>query len=262
MNKRTIIASLLISIIFFGCENTTEVELNIENEEYIVVQAMLEGGKDFKGVSFTKTLPLGMDYDIKSAELQDVKAYLKVNEVQIIPLHYANNGVYKPKHNLKIVHESTYELLAFHKGRNIYSKTYVPAAPVVNEANYNSDYYLTADITPKGNTAYGATWFINELIGADDFHSIISPDNNSSLTVRTQYIPTQYRSANYRDKTNIIVFAFDISYRNYFNTRGSSFESGDSFTEVGSGNVVWNVQGKNVIGLFTGFSKSDTTNTQ
>src|ERR1039458_1700059 len=86
--------------ILVSCEKTQIVESDVPNQNYIVVNSELDAESLFKGVIFTKTLPLGVPYDIKEAELKDVTAYIKINGVQVIPLHYLHDGVYVPLYEL------------------------------------------------------------------------------------------------------------------------------------------------------------------
>src|SRR4030042_3887703 len=87
---------VLILITISGCENEEILTPQFEYEEYIVVQAEIQANKYFPAVRFTKTLPLGVPYRIEDAELKNVTAYLKRNGVQIIPLIYTSQGLYKP----------------------------------------------------------------------------------------------------------------------------------------------------------------------
>ena len=85
-----------------GCDQVEVITPDTSFKENVVVRAELLAGENFTGVSFTKTLPLNIAYSISDAELKDVTVYLKINNTQVVPLHYTNNGLYKPLYNLKI----------------------------------------------------------------------------------------------------------------------------------------------------------------
>jgi len=92
----------LSNILFFGCEQVEIINPDTTFKENVVVRAELLAGENFAGVTFTKTLPLDIAYSISAAEIRNVTAYLKINKIQIVPLHYTSNGIYKPLYDLKI----------------------------------------------------------------------------------------------------------------------------------------------------------------
>ena len=57
-------------------------------------------------------MPLGVSYNIKQAELKNVTAYLIKNEVQVIPLHYTSDGLYKSLYEFYVREGESYELVA------------------------------------------------------------------------------------------------------------------------------------------------------
>ena len=77
-----LIISLFFLYLISGCENVDVINPQVDYQEYIVVRAELRAYNPFEGVSFTKTLPLDMNYDIKKAELKDVIAYLKIDGIK------------------------------------------------------------------------------------------------------------------------------------------------------------------------------------
>ena len=87
---------LISMLLFVNCESEEILNPDAVHIEHTVVQAEIKPGKIFPAVRFTKTLPLGVPYNIKQAELKNVTAYLLKNEVQVIPLHYTSDGLYKP----------------------------------------------------------------------------------------------------------------------------------------------------------------------
>ena len=250
------------SLFFSGCDKVEIITPDTSFKENVVVRAELLAGENFTGIKFTKTLPLDVAYSISAAELKTVTAYLKINNTQIVPLHYTNNGLYKPLYKLKIKNEATYELFATYNGKPIYSKTRVPAKPNVTNVIYLDEFFLLGEVTANKDEAYGAAWVIltrfnTPNLMADDFYSIVTPLNNSSnkITVRTKVIPEQFRSNVQKQLTKIKVYAFDKAYVYYFNTKSNGKSVEDAFVHGGN-NIAWNVKGENAIGLFIGTAHS------
>jgi hypothetical protein len=230
-------------------------------EEYTVVQGVIEAGKYFPSVRFTKTLPLGIPYDIQKAELKNVTAYVVKNEVQVIPLIYTSEGLYKPLYDFYTEEGETYELFAESDGKYIYGKTIIPYTPEVSNVYYHGgDFYLAADVKTKNDEVYCALWTIfgNPYAEADDFYSVSNPSSlpNNTISVRTSAIPESYRSPSYSESRYIQVFAFDKSFRKYFYSRNSGSDINDPFIQ-GGGKIEWNMQGDKVIGMFIGYAASD-----
>jgi hypothetical protein len=252
---------ILFFILLSGCKVEEIVDPGEIYEAYTVVQAEVQAGENFPAVRFTKTLPLGVSYDIKNSELKNVTAYIRKNEVQVIPLIYDIDGLYRPKYSFTVAEGEIYELFAKTEGKFIYAKTIIPYKPEVISAEYNaSDYYLDADVSTKSGEVYGALWIIttSPLEKAGDFFSITEDSYNSvtKIIVRTSSIPEKYRTQFYSNYRNIQVFAFDKSFRDYFYTKSLSQEINDPFIQ-GGGNVQWNVQGDKVIGMFIGITPGD-----
>lgn len=259
------ISSVLIALLF-GCEDTDVVDANINYKEYAVIRAELFADSIFAGVTFTRTLPLGETYDIQKAELKNVLAYLKVNGIQVIPLHYASNGLYKSLYNFKIQAANTYELYAKVNGKSIYASTYVPDIPQINNAVFHNNEYVDAYVLSKPNECYGSIFYIkvsaeNYAIHSSDFHSIVEATNSNFIETvisRTEEIPEEFRTSLYRSSTFVQVFSFDKAYSDYFRTRGNNRSVTDSFVQGGD-QIAWNVKGDHVIGLFIGINKSQIT---
>lgn len=252
---------ILFFILLSGCKVEEIVDPGEIYEAYTVIQAEVQAGENFPAVRFTKTLPLGVSYDIKNSELKNVTAYIRKNEVQVIPLIYDIDGLYRPKYSFTVAEGEIYELFAKTEGKFIYAKTIIPYKPEVISAEYNaSDYYLDADVSTKSGEVYGALWIIttSPLEKAGDFFSITEDSYNSvtKIIVRTSSIPEKYRTQFYSNYRNIQVFAFDKSFRDYFYTKSLSQEINDPFIQ-GGGNVQWNVQGDKVIGMFIGITPGD-----
>ena len=159
--------------IFVSCEKTGIVESDVPYHNYIVVNSKLEAESSFEGVTFTKTLPIGIPYDIKKAELKDVIAYIRIDNAKIIPLHYAGDGVYKPLYGLFIQAGSVYELFAEWQGNIIYSSTKVPSPAGVNSVSFNAGGNdLQANIKAHAGEVYGAIWVIGSGIAKANYFSL------------------------------------------------------------------------------------------
>jgi len=239
-----------------GCESEEIISTDVVHDEYTVVQAEIQANKIFPSVRFTKTLPLGIPYTIEAAELKNVSAYIRKNEVRIIPLIYTYDGLYKPLYEFYVEEGETYELFADRDGKYIYSKTIIPYKPEILNSSYNtSEFYLNANVRSKEDEVYAALWIISAVpvVTADDYFSVSSGNPVTTLSVRTSPLPEQYQSNAYNYSRYIQVFAFDKSFKEYFNTRTLGGEINDPFVQGGS-EVSWNVQGEKVIGLFMGIT--------
>ncbi|MDH3268540.1 MAG: hypothetical protein OEM46_06760, partial [Ignavibacteria bacterium] len=199
MNIYKLICLTLFSLVFVACESEEILGPDIAFEEYTVVQAEIQSGKIFPAVRITKTLPLGISYDIKLAELKEVTAYLVKNDVQVIPLVYTNNGLYKPKYEFYVSEGDTYEIYADRDGIFIYGKTTIPFEPSVTLVNFSpNDYYFEADVVSKEGEVYGALWIVTGTPPAiaDDFFSVskTSTGINQVVSVRSTSLPEEYRN--------------------------------------------------------------------
>ena len=254
--KNILVLIYLISL--FGCEDTSVLEINVEESDYITIHAELIGGEEFKGVTITKPLPFDRDYDIEEAKLTDIIAYIQIDGAQVIPLHHTVEGIYRPLYELIIDPGSTYELFARVGPRKIYSITKVPDVPVVNKAVIQNDHSFTATVLSEPNVVYGATWVIlidTMAVVADNFKEINEDNENTLLTVNTQAIPQNLLPYVLSNTRFVKVYAFDRPYIDYFNTRENNQPLDDYFTQ-GGGPVAWNVYGENVIGMFIGVTAS------
>ncbi len=262
VKMKKIISIITLAVLIIGCENEQVVNTSISHEEFTVVQAELKPNKRFPGVRFTKTLPLGPPYDIGLAELKNISAYIRIDSVQIIPLHYISDGLYKPLYSFYIESGQVYELFAKRDETFIYCKTIIPQRPIIIQSRYNqSEFYLEAQVRSFESEVYSAIWVINSATveTAPDYFSVTNPPlitDNSTVNVRSISLPEEYRSHVYNGSRLIQVFAFDESFKSYFDSRTSSEGVNDPFIQ-GGGSVEWNVQGDNVIGMFIGVAESN-----
>lgn len=263
INSRKIFLILSV-LILAACESEEILSPDAGFEEFTVVQAEIHPGNKFPAIRITKTLPLGVPYDINKAELKNVSAYIVKNEVQVIPLLYKSNGLYEPRYEFYVEEGETYEIYAERDGKFIYGKTIIPNKPNVTAVHYNANgYYFEADTETKLDEVYSAIWIVSGIppARAEDYFSVTTPSTspNTMVAVRTSSIPEEYRNPIYSGNRYIQVFSFDKSFRKYFYSRTSGQEINDPFIQ-GGGAVEWNMQGENVIGMFIGVTPGDIIN--
>jgi hypothetical protein len=268
MKNNFSIILIFIPLLLLSCDDVSVVNPQLTTKQYIVVRSELKAWTNFDGVSFTKTLPIEEAYDTNKAYLKNVIAYLKINDILIIPLHYQQGGVYKPYGNVFLKSGDKVELYADASGTSIYGKTKIPNQPTVTSSSYSSK-HIDVSIKSNPDEVYGAVWVIinpstNSLIDmGTDFLEIINSSYDKSLpttSVRTMDMPDQYISDGYKDYRFVRAYAFDQSYLKYFNTRKNNQPVSNAFVQGGD-QIVWNVQGNNVIGLFIGSSSSSYVKT-
>jgi len=260
--KSILIFGLLVLTMFYSaCEKIDVVEVDLPYTEKVVVQGILEENKPLNGILFTRTLPLNEVFSVEKAELKDVVAYIK-DGVRVIPLKYDKNGMYKPLGSFIPQKQSTFELYAKWKDKNIYAKTYIPANPKINNAYFITDgsgTYIQAEIQNQVGVVFGAKVVAMEgsflLYESEDIHSVTLPNSDPKATIklRTPVIPIEILNS-FKNNISIKVFAFDEQYQDYFKTKKYSLPIKDSFVQSG-GDVEWNILGDG-IGLFMGFSST------
>ena len=262
MKKLFFLILLLISLFIASCDELDVINPDTVYKEYIVVRAELKALSNFEGVTFTKTLPINEPYDTNKAFLRNVTAYLKIDGIRIIPLHYYRAGVYKPFGNVFIVPSGTYELFAMVDSISIYGITKIPKQPEVISSSYSNN-HIDAEVKSNPSEVYGAVWAIvnpsnNSLIDiGSDFLSIVNSSYDISLpttSVSTTDMPNKYASGSYNNYRCVKVYAFDTPYLKYFNTKNNNQPISNAFVQGGD-RIAWNIQGNNVIGLFIGVAE-------
>ena len=254
-------------IVTTACENEQVVEVDVAHDEFTVVQSELRLDGLFPGVRFTKTLPIGVPYDIKQAELKNIKAYIRIDSIQVIPLHYSADGIYIPLYEFYIESGRYFELFAQRDDTFIYAKTVIPEKPLVVSTHYSlNENYLQAAVKPHRDEVYAALWAISStpFMKADDYYSVSVPTEfytNSTVDVRTSPLPEDFKSPAYNGSRFIQVVSFDKSFNNYFQSRTSGQVIDDPFVQ-GGGTAEWNVQGDKVIGMFIGVAMGDVVPVQ
>lgn len=248
--------------IFTSCEKQELLAPDISAEEFTVIQCELSPNTPLAGVRVTKTLPLGVKYDIKIAEIKNAALYLKIDYVKIIPLHYTSDGLYKPLYEI-FPHEGEYfELFGELDGKTFYSKTKIPFVPQIISTTYNlSDNYAEATEKNESDEVYSAVWAVNSNLmetGKEYFNIVAATEGSylQSITVRTSEFPEEYQTPYYQGRKYIQVFSFDKSFENYCKSKGTNNLDNNPYVQ-GTGETVWNIQGVKVIGMFIGVAKSN-----
>ena len=66
-------------------------------------------------------------------------------------------------------------------------------------------------------------------------------------------MPEEYLNTTAQERLGVEIYAWDKSYKKYFETKDNNKPIDDIFSQSG-GSINWNVTGNNVIGMFIGFS--------
>lgn len=247
---------LLVIILIAGCDKEQIVDVSEIYREKVVVRAELVKDSLFSGVSITKTLPLNTTYHIDNAQFENFVGYLKINNLEIVPLHYTKDGIYKPMHPLKIKGNTNYELIANADGKQIYAQTFVPDTVLIKSVYYKDRRFIEARITPNSKYVYGAIWALYSQSlerQADDFYNISQQTGiTNEITVQTKEFPSAFYN---NSSMTIQIYTFEKSFIEYFKSKNYSQSISSSFGQ-GGGPVSWNVKGENVIGIFIGYTKS------
>lgn len=260
--KYFILISFIFLSIFTGCENEEIISPKISYDELLVIQSELITNSVFPGVRVTKTLPLGVPFNIKNAEIKNATLYLRVNGIKIIPLHYTSDGLYKPLYEFKVQKGELYELFGERDIQTFYAKTIIPFKPEVNSTSYNlSGNFAEATVKSFKDEVYAALWIVDTGIikTADNFYSVSVPENVSEIStinVRSAAYLKEYRTSEYNGGRFIQVYAFDRSFDDYFKTKVQSETISNPYVQE-SGSTIWNIQGAKVIGMFIGITEGD-----
>ena len=254
--------SLLFLLIFTSCENQDLLNVDSAYKELLVVQSEIMPGINFPGVRLTKTLPLGVAYDINLSEIKDATLYLRIDSIKIVPLHYTSEGLYKPLYDLPVSAGEYYELFGESGNQTFYARTKIPNQPNLKNVFFEIDgFYAGAVVYPSTGECYAALWKVDAgtLKSADDFFQISNADDaliGGTISVRSASYPQEYQANAYNGKRYIQIFSFDESFEKYFITKSVNQVINNPYVQ-GTGSTDWNVEGRDVIGMFIGYSRSD-----
>lgn len=249
-------------MIFTSCENEELLSVDSAYKELLVVQSEIIPGSIFPGVRLTKTLPLGIPYDINLSEIKDATIYIRIDSIKIIPLHYTAEGLYKPLYDLPVSSGEYYELFGERGDQTFYAKTKIPYQPNLENVFFDiSGFYAGAVVNSYSNECYAALWKVDAgtLISADDFFQVSTSNGQvlgGTVSVRTASYPLEYQTNIYNGKRYIQVFSFDESFEKYFTTKSGNQVINNPYVQ-GTGSTDWNVEGRDVVGMFIGYARSD-----
>jgi len=254
--------SILLFLLFTACENEELLDVDSAYKELLVVQSEIIPDFYFPGVRLTITLPLGVPYDINLSEINDATLYLRIDGIKIIPLHYTSDGLYKPLYDLLVNSGEYYELFGERGDQTFYARTKIPYQPNLKNVFFDiGGYYSGAVIYPLKDESYAALWKVNvgTFISPTDFFNVSGLENiivGSTLSVRTAVYPPEYQTNAYNGKRYIQIYSFDASFEKYFSTKSGNQVINNPYVQ-GTGSTDWNVEGRDVIGMFIGYTKGD-----
>lgn len=250
----------LLLFVLIACERDEILDVDTEYKELLIVQSEINPDVYFPGVRLTKTLPLGVPYDINLSEITDATLYLRVDSIKIIPLHYTQDGVYKPLYNFVVSPGEYYELFGERGIQTFYAKTKIPLHPQIKNILFHSTgYFSEAEVYSHEGECYAALWAVNDGIYrvSSDFFNVSVSENvfiGSYSIVRAGSYPQAYQTSAYDGRRYIQVYSFDVSFAKYFTSKSGNEVIINPYVQ-GTGSTDWNVEGTNVIGMFIGVSK-------
>ena len=254
--------SILLFLLFTACENEELLNVDSAYKELLVVQSEIIPDFNFPGVRLTKTLPLGVSYDINLSEIKDATMYLRIDSIRIVPLHYTSEGLYKPLYDLLVSSGEYYELFGERDNQTFYARTKIPYPPNLKNVFFDiGEYNAGAVIYPLKGESYTALWKVNigTFISPTDFFNVSVSENvvvGSTVSVRAAAYPPEYQTNAYNGKRYIQVYSFDASFEKYFITKSGNQVINNPYVQ-GTGSTDWNVEGRDVIGMFIGYSKGE-----
>jgi len=254
--------SILFLLIFTSCENEELLNIDSAYKELLVVQSEIIPDLNFPGVRLTRTLPLGVSYDINLSEIKDATLYLRIDNIRIVPLHYTSEGLYKPLYDFLVSSGEYYELFGERGSQTFYSRTKIPYQPNLKNVFFDiGGYYAGAVIYPFKDECYSALWKVNAgtFISPPDFFNVSVSENvvvGSTVSIRAAAYPTTYQTDAYDGKRYIQVYSFDASFEKYFTTKSGNQVINNPYVQ-GTGSTDWNVEGRDVIGMFIGYTKGE-----
>jgi len=249
-------------VIFSSCESDELLNIDSEYKELLVIQSEIKPDSYFPGVRLTKTLPLGVPYDINLSEIKNATLYIRIDSIKIVPLHYTYEGLYKPLYDFIVNPGEYYELFGERDNQTFYSRTKIPFYPSIKTVSFNSlEFYAEAEVYSSKDECYAALWAVNEGVfrTPDDFFNVSIPENvgvGSTAIVRTASYPDEYQVSAYNGKRYIKIYSFDQTYAKYFLTKSGNETINNPYIQ-NPGSTDWNVEGTDVIGMFIGSAESN-----
>ncbi len=251
---------LSILLILSSCEEIGIIEEDLPYVNLYEVDGQISPGIKDPIINFTKSIPINEKYDINKTALTDVNTYIWSEEQGIFNLKHIGNGAYKPT-NLYIRANAIYELFADIEGTRVYAITKVPAKPQILSAEIDQG-RIVCKVAAKQGEVYSCIYVVLQGVSVGnpkiklrekDFFSVEGNVSESVVEIRTGEIPEEYLTASFDTRIAVEVYAWDKSYKAYFETKDNNKPIDDIFSQ-GGGLINWNVYGENTIGLFMGYS--------
>lgn len=258
---------VLVSLpLLSGCEQVVDEE-QFPYEMKLVIRGLLEDGQPIKDIYIGRTLPVAVPFRGDFANLTNAIVSIKVDTLRYI-LKHSRDGLYSAPANVRAKAGKTYELLVSWENLSAGAITTIPEAGTIggvyllNSINDTgkSVKVMSAEITPRGDETYAATWLSYTQTGQiytedNKYNTVVKKlPNTTSLTliVQSGEVPAAYSSR--PQDLGVGIYVYDTAFYDYFKTKGSSKLSDAVFGQP-STSVRWNVQGDG-IGMFVGRSKT------
>lgn len=240
-----------------GCEQTAGDE-EFPYKLQLVINGVLESGKQIKNIYIGRTLPIGVKYTESFAAITNADVVLAVDSLYY-PMKHTGDGYYSC--NVIAVKGKKYSLLVNWEDKFANATTTVPIPGTVTGGSLvqrvesgKSVNYVEAYITPFRNETYAVTWTILGLTGniqqeATIFNEVNNAQN-SNLTGIVKVLTAEIPKGYITQDLGVRVYVYDEPYFDYYKTQNSNKVSDAVFGQAGS-SVKWNVKGDG-IGLFIG----------
>lgn len=258
---------VLVSLpLLSGCEQVVDEEA-FPYEMKLVIRGLIEDGQPIKDIYIGRTLPVAVPFRGDFANLTNAIVSIKVDTLRYI-LKHSRDGLYSAPANVRAKAGKTYELLVSWENLSAGAVTTIPEAGTIggvyllNSINDTgkSVKVMSAEITPRGDETYAATWLSYTQTGQiytedNKYNTVVKKLPNTTvltLIVQSGEVPTAYASR--PQDLGVGIYVYDAAFYDYFKTKGSSKLSDAVFGQP-STSVRWNVQGDG-IGMFVGRSKT------
>ena len=244
-------------ILLISCEQTVK-DPDLPYVEKLVIESIFTEGEIIDSIIITRTLPPLGEYSFEKALVTDAEGYIEIDGEKH-ELEF-NKNQYDSDLTAKV--GKKYKLAVRWKNLKAYATTFVPPKVTIdtavhrfveNEWDENTyTFHLNAVIHPIDNTCYSGK---SERHFFYDVRNNTHKNNSGRILVpffRHDYIISDTTQFKLHDPVKGLIYSFDESFYDYFNTRDFGNEEGTIFGISGR-NVEWNVKGDG-LGLFMGYN--------
>ena len=260
MNYYFKISFVLFLLTLTSCEEIGIIEEEVPFRNLYVIDGQITPNTQNPIINFTKSVPIDDEFDISKFTLADVNAYIWSDHQGIYSLTDIGNGQYRAN-NLEIEPNRTYELFGEIEGNRVYAKTKIPNHPEIVGVSIENE-HLVCEVKAKKDEVYSCIYVLSSgaatgapriYLRENDFFAVEGPaEENQVIKIRSGRVPKEYLSLS-SGTLGIEVYAWDKSYKEYFETKDNNKQIDDIFSQ-GGGPIKWNVRGENTIGLFLGYA--------